>query len=86
MTRFDSPDELYRYVAQTIQIFKDRDLLPAAEMLANVQGNVYATGSEWLGDLGLAVRAIEATYSVPDDVKERLDSIMGVVEDTWPRI
>jgi hypothetical protein len=86
MTNFNSPDDLYRYITQTIQVLNDIDLPRAAELLENVHGNSYTTGSEWLGELGLAIRAIEAKFAVPAGVQERLDSIMAVVRKALPKI
>jgi len=86
MTIFNSPDDLYRYVTQTIQMLKDINVLSAAELLENVHSSSHTTGSEWLGELGLAVRVIEAEFSVPAEVQERFNSIMAVVKETWPKI
>jgi hypothetical protein len=58
----------------------------AAEILMNAQGNSYTTGSEWLGELGLAVRAIEVEFSVPADAQVRLNTIIETVKETWPKI
>ena len=86
MTKFNTPDNLYRYVAQTIQMLNGMNLRHAAEKLENVNSNFFTTGSEWLGELGLTIRAIEAEFSVPADVQERFNLIMAVVKDTWSKM
>ena len=85
MTKFTSPDELYQYIAQTIAMLIDLDLSHAAKLLNNVQNTSYTTGSEWLGELGTAIRAIEAEFSLPEDIQGRLDTIMTEVNKTWPK-
>jgi hypothetical protein len=86
MTKFKSPDDLYQYVAQTIQMLNDINLPHAAKILERVNIIFYTTGSEWLGELGNAAREVERCYSIPDEIQDRLNVIMVAVKETWPKM
>jgi hypothetical protein len=51
-----------------------------------VQSAGWSTGSEWLGELGSAVRWIEKTNKVAPTIRRGLMRIMDAAHIAWPRI
>ncbi len=86
MEKITSPDDIYQYVAVTIRILNEVNLTEAALMLEKTNDNFFTTGSERLGELGLAVRSIEEKFSIPVNIQERLFVIMEKVNEVWPMI
>ena len=64
----------------------DSSLPEAAQKLDQVNEIFYTTGSEWLGDLALAIRSIEEKYLIPNEIQVRLNAIMAHIKNTWPRM
>jgi hypothetical protein len=58
----------------------------AARQLAEIQGAAFTTGSEWLGELGMAVRTIRGECVVPREVDGKLERIMTEVRRVWPAL
>ena len=48
---------------------------------------VYATQSEWLGDVGAAIAAFKGQYSsrIPDEAKGLFDQCLGEIAKVWPK-
>jgi hypothetical protein len=69
------PDALNRFVTEVLAALEARGFPIAARRLAEVQGGASATGSEWLGELGAAVKAIRNQRGLPVDVKDKLEAI-----------
>jgi hypothetical protein len=57
-----------------------------ARTLENVRATAYTSSSEWLGDLGLAVREIEKQQILDESLKAEMAAILTEVEKTWPEI
>ena len=58
----------------------------AAERLRVVATIAYTTGSEWLGDLGLAVRDVQKKHQVAPAIQEKLERVMSAVHVAWPKM
>jgi len=86
MAKLKSPDDLYLYIAETIRMLNDVNLSGAAASLEKTNDTFFTTGSERLGDLGLAVRSIEAKFSLPVNIQERFIVIMEKVNEVWPMV
>lgn len=84
MARFDSPEALSRFVAETEQIMRGLGLTEAATCLNEVQARAYTTSSEWLGELGAAVRRIKAEGRLPRPIRQRLNLVTRAVRQAWP--
>jgi hypothetical protein len=81
---FDSPDALERFVTEVRIALEARGFPIAARRLAEVQGSARTTGSEWLGELGAAVKAIRNQRDLPVDLRDRLEVILGEVRRVPP--
>ncbi len=86
MSKFKSPDDLYTYVVETVEILHSSGISQAAKSIEDANSTFYTTGSEWLGELGLAVRAVEAEFDIHDEIQDRLRLIMKAVKETWPKM
>ena len=76
--------ELYHFIDAVIGKFREAGLDP--QSLEIVQGTAYATGSEWLGELGLAVRKVEEQIGHRKELRRDLETILGEVHQAWPNI
>ena len=85
MARFDSPEALRLFVVATEQELRASGLTHAATLLQEVQATAYTTSSEWLGELGTAVRRIQAQFRLPPEIGQRLQRVMTAVHQAWPR-
>ena len=85
MSPFESPAELHAYVRETAQIMASLGM-PAARGLEAVCAQTFTASSEWLGELGAAVRSVESSGDVPLDVQARFDRMMRVVHEVWPTL
>ena len=85
MSPFESPAELHPYVRETAQIMAALGM-SAARGLEAVSAQAFTTSSEWLGELGASVRNVESSGDVPSDVQDRLDRIMRLVHEVWPKL
>jgi hypothetical protein len=81
---FDTPSDLNRVVSDLRARLAAAGFETAAARLAAIQQTAFTTGSEWLGALGLAVKAIRSERGLPADVTAGLEHIMTVVRRAWP--
>jgi hypothetical protein len=51
-----------------------------------VQRTAFTTGSEWLGELGAAVKAIRAERGLPNSLRQKLEAIRAHVRRVWPAL
>ena len=78
-----SSDELADFVRHVSQALDQLGHSDAARELADTN-IAWTTSSEWLGELGLAVRKIQGLATFPDDIAAGLERIMGAVHVAWP--
>ena len=83
---FDSPDALDRFVTEVRADLEARGFPIAARRLAEVQGSAHAAGSEWLGELGAAVKAIRNQRDLPVDLRNKVEVILGEVRRVLPTL
>jgi hypothetical protein len=76
---FDSPDALERFVTEVRVALEARGFPIAARRLAEVQSSARTAGSEWLGELGAAVKAIRNQRGLPADLRNKLEVILEEV-------
>jgi hypothetical protein len=81
---FDSPDALNQVVTEVRAELEARGLSTAARRLAEVQESAYTTGSEWLGELGVAVQAVQGERGLTPELRAKLEVIRGEVRRVWP--
>lgn len=72
---FSSPKELDDYVRTTAKLLESAGHAEAAAELDKIRSTAWTTSSEWLGELGFAIRRIKALGDVPDEVAPRLRRI-----------
>jgi hypothetical protein len=82
---FASPEEFNAFVTATRARLDELGLGAAGAPLARVQGTAYTTSSEWFGELGLAVREVEAHGALPPEIGERLARIRATVRRGFRR-
>lgn len=64
-------------------------LPPSAEVerLREVLDSAWTSSSEMLGELGLAIRAVERRHrDCPEDVREALDRVKREIRAAWPAL
>jgi hypothetical protein len=81
---FDSGNELARFIDSVIDKLRASRQEEAANLLQNLQTSVFTTSSEWLMELGGAIRCIQHRYSPSRDINEDLERMMDAVVGAWP--
>ncbi len=80
----NTSSELYHFINAVIGKFREAGLDPCS--LETVQGTAYATGSEWLGELGLAVRKVGEQIGHREELRRDLKTTLGEVHRAMPNI
>jgi hypothetical protein len=83
---FDSPDDLNRFIKLVRDELESAGHHGAAARLASAQDSAFTTGSEWLGELGTAVKEIRKAETLPAALDKKLDQIMKEVRRVWRRL
>jgi hypothetical protein len=78
------PDDLYKFINRVI--LELEALKVDAEPLRDIQSIAFTTSSEWLGELGRAVRAIQKQKIKDPKVASSLSTIMDAVHKAWPHM
>jgi hypothetical protein len=73
---FQAPEDRDRFITQLRAELEAAGLSVASERLAAIQARSFATGAEWLAELGLAVKDIRATCVLPTPLETKLEKIM----------
>ena len=82
----DGPSDLNRLVSEARADLEAVGLHAAAAQLRAIQESAFTTGSEWLGDLGLAVGRMRREGGIPRSIDAKLESIMAEVRRAWPKL
>lgn len=82
----ESPEDLDRLVGEVSAELEARGFQSAARRLAGIQGVAFTTGSEWLGELGTAIKQMRDECRLPPALDARLEQIMTEVRRVWPRL
>lgn len=83
---FQSPEELDQFAGQVAQKLHQARLHDAAKLLEDWHTTGYVSSSEWLGDMGLAIRKIQKQYKIDKGIDADLQRLLGAVHTVWPRI
>lgn len=86
MNTFSSPSELRAFAIKLADDLARAGMSESAERLRVVATIAYTTGSEWLGDLGLAVREVQKKHHPPPAIQDALERVMSAVHVAWPRM
>ena len=86
MHAFSSPSELRAFVLKLAEELERAGMPEDSERLRLVATIAYTTGSEWLGDLGLAVREVQKKHHTPPAIQDALGSVMSAVHVAWPKL
>ena len=81
---FESPDHLRQFVDQLIARLQNLGL--NAEPLISIQSSVFTTSSEWLGELGTAIRKVEDQVISDTSIINDCDRVMKEVCKIWPKL
>lgn len=81
-----SPDELYALIDEVISKLKAGGKAEAARILEGPHHAVFTTGSEWLGEIGAAVRQVESECDVSAEERAMLEDVMRDVHRVWPNL
>lgn len=84
--RFSTPSELNDFVKDFAQRLRATGLSEPAEQLESISSTAYTTSSEWLGNLGHALRGIENQHSLSPELRGRFIAILDVVHGAWPSL
>ena len=83
---FASPSEIYEFIRALVGRLRSAGFVPPADTLQKVQTSAFTTSSEWLGELGLAIRAIQSDSPVTAALNADLERVMAVVKGAYPDI
>jgi hypothetical protein len=83
---FESPEELDQCVVQVIQKLNGAEQHDAAKVLEDWRSTAYTTSSEWLGDLGIAIRKIQKQHKIDKRINTDLRRLLREVHRIWPSI
>lgn len=83
-TTFDSPDALDRFVAEVQAELEGGGFPIAARRLADIRSSAYTTSSEWLGELGAAMKAIRNQRGLSASLKDKVEVILAEARRAWP--
>lgn len=73
----ESSEDMTRLLDEAYAELQDAGLGEAAQRLDAVRNGVFTTGSEWLGEMRVAVQAIRRTHEVPPEVDRKLKRLLG---------
>lgn len=78
-----TPSALYTLITELIIKLQAQKL--NAKPLQDVQATVFTTSSEWLGELGKAVREVQKQKIKDEAIASDLSKVMDAVHAAWPR-
>jgi hypothetical protein len=80
--------DLVALVREAVQAARAAGLNEAADELESRTSAAFTTSSEWLGEVGLAIRQFRARERgrLPPAVQRSLDSCLAEVRKVWPRL
>ena len=81
-----SPGDLHSFIESVMRKLDACGLARAARVLEKIQITAYTTSSEWLGELGLAVRTVQQQLAVNKSIDSDLEQIMNEVRKVWPAL
>ena len=79
--RFASPSALRLYAIDTATQLRLAGLSEAGDIMESAANFGATTGSEWLGELGIAAKTIQKRFDVPDALRSRVSRI-GLAADS----
>ena len=82
----ESPDDLNRLIRDVTTELEALGLDGAARRFVDIQGTAFTTGSEWLGELGVAVKKIRKECRIPPALDAKLERIVTEVRRVWPTL
>ena len=84
---FTSPGDLRAFTLKLLDDLASAGIADeTTDRLRTVSNAAYTTGSEWLGDLGLAVRELQRRHKLQEEFEKHLETIMEAVHAAWPRL
>jgi hypothetical protein len=86
MKTFSSPSDLRAFVLNLADEFASAGMPEASGRLREAATLPCTTGSEWLGELGLAVREIQQKHRFSSTTQDALESVMAAVHVAWPKM
>lgn len=86
MNAFASPSDLRAFVINLSDELARAGLPEASERLRAAATASCTTGSEWLGELGLAVREVQQKHCPPTAIQAELERVMCAVHVAWPNL
>jgi hypothetical protein len=73
--RFASPPALRQYAIETASQLRQSGLREAADIMEAAANFAATTGSEWLGELGIAAKTIQKRFDLPEALRSRVSRI-----------
>lgn len=86
MNDFSNPSELRAFVMSLAEELARAGLSESAERLRAAATFPATTSSEWLGELGLAVREVQQKLRPPAAFGDALEKVMSAVHAAWPKL
>jgi hypothetical protein len=76
---FASTEELNHFVSEVRSELETAGWTGEASRFTRIQETAYTTGSEWRGDLGMAMKAIRKEHKIPRELDGKLKRILAEV-------
>lgn len=86
MKTFSSPSDLRAFVLTLSDELASAGMPEASERLRAAATFPATTSSEWLGELGLAVREVQQKHRPPVATQVALERVMSAVHLAWPKV
>jgi len=83
---FSDPSELRAFVINLADELALAGMPEASERLRVAASTASTTGSEWLGELGLAAREVQREHRPPAKFNNALERVMSTVHVSWPQM
>ena len=84
MKEFKSPDEFRRYALALASVMKAQGYQEQASILESRANLPCTTGWEWLDELGEGINQIRRSGSFPEEIEEKIGSILKTTKSEKP--
>ncbi len=81
---FTSPSAFRQFAIDTAIQLRQAGLGEAADTMEAAANFAATTGSEWLGELGIAAKTIQKRFDVPDALRSRVSRIAKAATSKHP--
>jgi hypothetical protein len=81
---FSSPSAFRQFAIDTAIQLRQAGLSEAADIMESAANYAATTGSEWLGELGIATKTIQKRFDLPEALRSRVSRIAQAAASRQP--